>query len=120
MLANLDQYFAILIFAALTAAFLFSLLMLGIFLGPRKRTPIKDQPFECGTVGSGSAGSRHSVKFYLVAMTFIIFDVEIVFLYPWAVNLRTLGWYGLWAIAPFFLLLVVGLLYEWRRGVLDL
>lgn len=115
----IDTYFPVLVIIILTTGFLVTALLLSICLGPKKYGEVKDDPFECGTVGSGSLGTRHSVKFYLVAMTFIVFDVEIAFLYPWAVTLKELGWYGFWAVMPFLLILTVGLVYEWRKGVLD-
>jgi NADH-quinone oxidoreductase subunit A len=65
------------------------------------------------------ARERHSVKFYLVAMIFLLFDIEVAFLYPWALALRTLGWPGFFQIITFFLILVVGYIYVWRKGVLD-
>ena len=117
---DLTDATAFFVYAALIAAFIFCLLLLAIFIGPKRRSEIKAQPFECGTIGSGNVSGRHSVKFYLVAMTFIIFDVEIVFFYPWALSLKSLGWSGLAAVFPFFLLLAVGLIYEWKRGVLDI
>jgi NADH-quinone oxidoreductase subunit A len=67
----------------------------------------------------GDARERHSVKFYLVAMIFLLFDIEVAFLYPWALSLRTLGWTGFIQIITFFLILVVGYIYVWRKGVLD-
>jgi NADH-quinone oxidoreductase subunit A len=67
----------------------------------------------------GDARERHSVKFYLVAMIFLLFDIEIAFLYPWALALRDLGWFGFVQILTFFLILTVGYIYVWRKGVLD-
>jgi NADH-quinone oxidoreductase subunit A len=115
-----SAYLAVVVLICLAAAFVLSVLFLGIVLGPKHYSEIKDDPFECGTIGSGKVGARHSVRFYLVAMTFIVFDVEIAFLYPWAVSLKELGWNGFYAAIPFLVLLAVGLVYEWRRGVLDI
>ena len=103
----------------LAAGFVIHALLMAILIGPSKPSEVKDEPFECGTVATGDVSGRHSVKFYLVAMTFIVFDVEIVFLYPWAVNLKEYGWYAFWAVMPFLTVLSIGLLYEWKRGVLD-
>lgn len=114
-----DPYLAILLLVILSAGFVITMLCLSIFLGPKRASEVKDEPFECGTIGTGDPRERMSVKFYLVAMTFILFDIEIVFLYPWAVNVVDLGWYGFWAVAPFLLILTVGLIYEYKRGVLD-
>ena len=115
----INTYFAVLVLILLSAGFVITMLLLSIILGPKNITEVKDDPFECGTVGSGNVSQRHSVKFYLVAMTFIVFDIEIVFLYPWAIQLKELGWHGFWVMLPFLLVLTVGLLYEYRRKVLD-
>jgi NADH-quinone oxidoreductase subunit A len=88
-------------------------------LGPKNPTPEKLAPYECGMPAVGSARERHSVKFYLVAMIFLLFDIEIAFLYPWALALRDLGWMGFVQIVTFFLILLVGFVYVWRKGVLD-
>ena len=88
-------------------------------LGPKNPTPEKLAPYECGMPAVGDARERHSVKFYLVAMIFLLFDIEIAFLYPWALALRGLGWLGFFQILTFFLILLVGYVYVWRKGVLD-
>lgn len=75
--------------------------------------------YECGIIPIASARGRFSVKFFLIAMLFIVFDVETIFLFPWAVVFRELGGYGLAAVAPFLLLLIASLVYEWRRGALE-
>jgi NADH-quinone oxidoreductase subunit A len=90
-----------------------------VLLGPKNPTPEKLAPYECGMPAVGDARERHSVKFYLVAMIFLLFDIEIAFLYPWALALRSLGWFGFAQILTFFLILVVGYIYVWRKGVLD-
>ena len=88
-------------------------------LAPRKPTPEKLAPYECGMPPVGDARERHPVKFYLVAMIFLLFDIEIAFLYPWVLSLRDLGWFGYFQILTFFLILLVGYVYVWRKGVLD-
>lgn len=115
----LNTYFPLAVLMFLVAGFVITMLLASILLGPKKYSAIKDEPFECGTIATGDVSGRHSVKFYLVAMTFIVFDIEIVFLYPWAVNVKSLGWPALFVMAPFFLILCIGLAYEWKRGVLD-
>ena len=115
----IDTYVPILVLMFLAAGFIATMLVLAIVLGPKKYSQVKDEPFECGTVATGNVSGRHSVKFYLVAMTFIVFDIEIVFLFPWAIQMRELGWYGFWAMVPFFTILVVGLLYDYKRKVLE-
>lgn len=88
-------------------------------LGPKKPTAIKSAPFECGSDVISSARQRFAVKFYVVALLFIVFDVEAVFLYPWAINFRSLGWFGFVEMAVFAATLVAGLIYVWKKGALD-
>ena len=89
-------------------------------IGPRNRGPkAKGEAFECGNPASGSAWGRFSVRFYLTAILFLIFDVEVVFLYPWAVQLRELGVFGLIEALVFIAILMAGLIYAWQRGALD-
>lgn len=93
--------------------------ILSTLLGPRNPTPEKLAPYECGMPPVGDARERQSVKFYLVAMIFLLFDIEVAFLYPWAMALRDLGWFGLVQITVFVAVLLVGYVYVWRKGVLD-
>ncbi|MBH24179.1 MAG: NADH-quinone oxidoreductase subunit A [Myxococcales bacterium] len=79
----------------------------------------KSQAFECGSEPIGQARQRFSVKFYLVAISFIVFDVEAVFVIPWAVVFRDLGWYGFWTMLVFLVVLTLGLVYEWKSGGLE-
>jgi NADH-quinone oxidoreductase subunit A len=88
-------------------------------VGPRKPTPEKLAPYECGMPPVGDARERHPVKFYLVAMIFLLFDIEVAFLYPFALALRSLGWAGFFQILVFFAILLAGYVYVWRKGVLD-
>lgn len=88
-------------------------------LGPRRPNPEKLSPYECGMVPVGTARERFSVKFYLVAMLFIIFDMEVVFLFPWAVVMRQLKLVGLMAMGTFLVVLLVGYFYAWRKGGLE-
>jgi NADH-quinone oxidoreductase subunit A len=88
-------------------------------LAPRKPTPEKLAPYECGMPPVGDARERHPVKFYLVAMIFLLFDIEVAFLYPFSMALRQLGWPGLIQLVLFFLVLLTGYVYVWRKGVLD-
>ncbi len=115
----LNTYFPVLVIIILAAGFAVTMLLLSIFLGPQRHSEIKDDPFECGTVATGTANERFSVKFYLVAMIFILFDIEIVFLYPWALQAQALGWYGFYAMLSFIAVLSIGLAYVWRRGLLN-
>lgn len=88
-------------------------------LGGRSQGVSKSLPFESGIVGTGDARQRFSVKFYLVAMLFVIFDIEAVFLFAWAVVIREVGWTGFWGAAIFILILLAGLVYDSRTGALD-
>jgi NADH-quinone oxidoreductase subunit A len=93
--------------------------ILSVLLGPKNPTPEKLAPYECGMPPVGDARERQSVKFYLIAMIFLLFDIEVAFLYPWAMAMRDLAWVGLVQIVVFVLILVVGYVYIWRKGVLD-
>ena len=115
----MDGFLPILIMIGLGAGFGGAMVGLSQFLGPKKPTPEKLAPYECGMPAVGNARERHSVKFYLVAMIFLLFDIEIAFLYPWALALRSLGWTGFVQILTFFMILFVGYVYVWRKGVLD-
>lgn len=88
------------------------------FLGPKNPNPTKDQPFECGNIAR-RFDQRVSVKFYIVALLFILFDMETVYLYPWAVTYRDLGWLGFWSMVSFVSILALGLVYVWKKGALD-
>jgi len=117
---EINPYIGILMLLAVAAGFLVTMLFLSSILGPKNATVTKQLPFECGSVSVGSMrGQRFNVSFYLVAMLFVVFDVEVMFLYPWAVALNDLGWYGFNVMLIFVAVLAVGLIYEWKRGVLD-
>jgi NADH-quinone oxidoreductase subunit A len=90
-----------------------------ILLGPRKRSPVKDEPFECGMPSEGVNRSAMPVRFYLMALLFILFDVELAFLFPWAVVFRSLGMFGFIEMFVFFLVVGVGFVYAWRMGALE-
>jgi NADH-quinone oxidoreductase subunit A len=92
---------------------------LNMLIGPKRPNEVKSEPFECGNPPSGSAWGRFTVRFYLTAILFLIFDVEVIFLYPWAVELRHLGMFGFFEAFIFIAILLVGLLYAWQRGALD-
>lgn len=115
----LQQYLPIIVTFVLTAAMVGIMVSLGQLLGPKRPNPAKDEAFECGNPSSGNARGRFSVKFYLVAILFIVFDVEVVFMYPWAVVFRRLGWIGFGEMAAFVGVFSLGLLYVWRKGALE-
>lgn len=93
--------------------------LLSQLLGPKKPSREKSAPYECGMPPVGDAHERMSVKFYLVAMIFLLFDIEVAFLYPWAMALRDLGWPGFVQVVLFMALLLTGYIYVWRKGALD-
>jgi NADH-quinone oxidoreductase subunit A len=115
----MQGWVSILIMTALGAGFALISVLLSSLLGPRKPTPEKAAPYECGMPPVGDARERQSVKFYLVAMIFLLFDIEIAFLYPWAMALRDLQWAGYVQVVLFMALLLAGYVYVWRKGVLD-
>ena len=110
----------ILLLAVIGVGFGIVSVVLSRFLGPRNPTPEKLAAYECGMPPVGDARERQSIKFYLIAMIFLLFDIEVAFLYPWALAMRKLSWPGLIQIVVFFLILVVGYVYIWRKGVLEL
>ena len=115
----MQGWFSILLMIGLGAGFALISVLLSSLLGPRKPTPEKLAPYECGMPAVGDARERQSVKFYLVAMIFLLFDIEVAFLYPWAMALRDLGWPGFVQVVLFMGLLFFGYLYVWRKGALD-
>ena len=96
-----------------------AIVILSWLLGKRRPTRAKMSPYECGMTPLGDARGRFSVKFYLVAMLFILFDVEAVFLYPWAVILHDLKMFGFWEMVVYIAIILVGFFYAWKKGVLD-
>ena len=119
MTSPLDAYLPLLIVLLMAGVLATTISVVTAQLGPKSPNPIKSQAFECGSETSGTARQRFAVKFYVVALLFIVFDVEAVFLYPWAVNLQALGWFGYYAMIVFAATLVVGLIYVWKKGALD-
>lgn len=113
------DYVPILILVVLAALFAGGSIVLSALLGPRRPNAEKLSPYECGVEPVGTARERFSVKFYLVAMLFIVFDMEIVFLYPWAVVYKQLKLFGLVSMGTFLLILLVGYLYVWKKGGLE-
>ncbi|MBZ5541710.1 MAG: NADH-quinone oxidoreductase subunit A [Acidobacteriia bacterium] len=116
---NLQAYAPLLLF--LTLAFLLAgvLVSLSVLVGWRRPSRAKQLPYECGMEPTGDAREPFSVKFYLVAMVFILFDVEAIFLYPWAYIFRELKWFGFVEMVLYIAILLVGYLYLWKKGALD-
>jgi NADH-quinone oxidoreductase subunit A len=115
----LTEYFPILIFLGVATGMGVALMAAGGILGPRRPNPGKLSPYECGFESFEDARMKFDVRFYLVAILFIIFDLEIAFLFPWAVALDTIGMTGLLAMAIFLAVLVIGFIYEWKKGALE-
>lgn len=113
------DYLPILILVIVAVAMSVIAIALSALLGPRKATPLKLAPYESGMAPIGDARLRISVKFYVVALLFILFDVQAVFLYAWAVHLRRLQLFGLLEMAVFLAILAVGYFYAWRKGALE-
>jgi NADH-quinone oxidoreductase subunit A len=115
----LESYLPILIFLIVGLLVGVGPLVLGYVLGPRRPDPEKESPYECGFEAFENARMKFDVRYYLVAILFIIFDLEIAFLFPWAVVLDALGPVGFTAMAVFLGILVVGFIYEWKKGALE-
>jgi len=116
---SLTSYLPIAIMFVLGVGFAVISMGLSRLIAPSNPTPEKLEPYECGIVPLQEPVQRFPVKFYLVAMLFVIFDIEIIFLFAWAARFEQLGWYGMAAVGIFTLLLVETLVYVWRRGALD-
>jgi NADH-quinone oxidoreductase subunit A len=116
MIAN---WLLILLLMVLAVGFGAVSVLLGRLLGPRNPTPEKLAPYECGMPAVGDARERQSIRFYLIAMIFLLFDIEVAFLYPWALAVRSLGWAGYVQVVLFTLVLVAGYVFVWKKGALD-
>ena len=116
MLAN---YLPLLLFLIVSIGLGFTLLVAGKLLSPSKPSAQKNSPFECGFEAFEDARMKFDVRYYLVAILFILFDLEIAFLFPWAIVLDDIGVFGFLAMVVFLLVLVVGFIYEWMRGALE-
>ena len=115
----LEQYFPILLFILFGLGLGALLLGGGRFVSPSRPDPEKLSPYECGFEAFEDARMKFDVRYYLVAILFIVFDLEIAFLFPWAVVLRDIGYFGFVAMLVFLAILVVGFIYEWKKGALE-
>ena len=115
----LEAYLPILIFLAIGLGLAIVMLLLGALLSTRKPDAAKDSPFECGFEAFEDARMKFDVRYYLVAILFIIFDLEIAFLFPWAIVLDKIGIFGLVSMAIFLGILIIGFIYEWKKGALE-
>jgi NADH-quinone oxidoreductase subunit A len=114
----MQGWFSILLLMILGASFGVGAIVLSTLLAPRNPSPEKLAPYECGMPAVSDARERHPIKFYLIAMIFLLFDIEVAFLYPWAMALRDLKWVGFVQILVFFAILVAGYTYVWKKGAL--
>jgi len=112
-------FFPLLVLFAIAGAVVLILLLVAHNVGPKSINPVKAEPFESGNPPRGDARIRFEVRFYLVAMLFLIFDLEVVFLYPWAIYFRQLGVFGLIEMGVFLGILVIGYIYVWKKGALE-
>ena len=115
----LEEYFPILVFLGVSAGLGIVLLALGFLIGQGSKDEEKLSPYECGFEAFDDSRMKFDVRYYLVAILFIIFDLEIAFLFPWAVSLDAVGKFGLITMALFLAILVVGFIYEWKKGALE-
>lgn len=115
----MSEYIAVILMLVLAGGVSAAIIILSLLIGPKKHFDDKMEPFECGESPIASPKLRFSVKFYVVALFFVIFDIEAVFLYPWAVIFKDLGMFGFVEMMLFIVILAVGLLYVWRKGALE-
>ena len=116
---NLENYLPVLLFILVGAGVGIAPMALGKLLGPSRPDPEKLSPYECGFEAFEDARMKFDVRYYLVAILFILFDLEIAFLFPWAVSLDAIGFFGFMSMMVFLTILVVGFVYEWMKGALD-
>ena len=119
MNAFLLQYLPIVIFLGIAAVLGLAFVIAAFVVAPKAPDPEKLSTYECGFNAFDDARMKFDVRFYLVAILFIIFDLEVAFLFPWAVAFGGLGWYGFWSMMVFLGVLTVGFIYEWRKGALE-
>ncbi len=115
----LENYLPILVFLILGLIFGVVPIVMAFMLGPQRPDSAKLSPYECGFEAFEDSRMKFDVRFYLVAILFIIFDLEIAFMFPWAVALKDIGVFGFWAMVVFLGILVIGFIYEWKKGALE-
>ena len=113
------DYWPVIMYVAVAIAFGVVTISLGILLRPSRPDKSKLSPYECGCPPVGDARERFSVRYYIIAMLFVLFDLEAVFMYPWAIQFDRLGLYGLFEMLVFIFILLVGYLYAWKKGALE-
>jgi NADH-quinone oxidoreductase subunit A len=114
-----DSYLPVLLFILVGVGVGVAPQVIGYILGPNRPDAAKNAPYECGFEAFEDARMKFDVRYYLVAILFILFDLEIAFLFPWAIALKEIGAVGFWAMMIFLAILVVGFVYEWKKGALD-
>ena len=119
MNAFLLQYLPIVIFLGIAAALGVIFILFAAVIAPKAPDPEKLSSYECGFEPFEDARGRFDVRYYLVAILFIIFDLEVAFLFPWAITFGDLGWFGFWSMIIFLGVLTVGFVYEWKKGALE-
>jgi NADH-quinone oxidoreductase subunit A len=117
--ALLQSYLPVVIFIGVAAAIGMALLVAPFIVAYKQPDPEKLSAYECGFNAFDDARMRFDVRFYLVAILFIIFDLEVAFLFPWAVAFKTVGWFGFWSVMLFLAILTIGFIYEWKKGALE-
>lgn len=115
----LSHYLPILVFLVIAAGLSLAMVLASLVVGPRKPDPDKLSAYECGFDAFDDCRTKFDVRFYLVAILFIIFDLEVAFLFPWAVSLGNIGLFGFWSMVVFLVVLTVGFIYEWNKGALE-
>jgi len=113
------DYLPVLLFLVIAVGFPVVIIILSSIVGTKKPTPQKMMPYECGVDPIGNPRNRIPVKFYVIAMLFVVFDIEAVFLYPWAVVFKDLGLFAFFEMGLFIVILLVGLIYAWKKGALE-
>lgn len=116
---NLQQYFPVLLFIIVGTVVGCALIAVGSLIGPHKPDAQKNSAYECGFEAFGDARMKFDVRYYLVAILFILFDIEIAFVFPWAIASKTVGMVGFVTVMIFLVVLTVGFIYEWKKGALD-
>ena len=115
----LRSYIPIFLFIAIATGFAVFTIVFSKLVHAKKANAVKLEPYECGIESVGDARDRYSIRYYLIAMLFVIFDVETVFMFPWAVSLDALAWFGVIEMFVFLFILVVGYFYAWKKGALE-
>ena len=115
----MDGWLGVVIMIGLGLGFAGTMIGASILLGPKNPTPDKVMPFECGNDTEGAGQTKMSIKFYLTAILFVVFDIEVVFMYPWATLFRGLGWTGFVTMLGFIASLLIALVYCWKKGALE-